>query len=84
MVQISLRLPESLLTEIDRMALAQGVPRSDLLRAILEEYTERITTARDDRPYSRVRDLVGSVTGGPTDLGARHRHHLLESFRDRR
>lgn len=37
-----------------------------------------------DRPYDLIRDLAGSVSGGPPDLGARHREYLRGLIRDRR
>jgi hypothetical protein len=37
-----------------------------------------------DRPYAKIRDLIGSVSGGPPDLGERHREYLRVLIRDRR
>jgi hypothetical protein len=35
------------------------------------------------RPYERVRDLLGSLDSGVSDLGSRHREYLLAYFRCR-
>jgi hypothetical protein len=80
--QISLRLPEPLVAEIDREADARRTSRSDLIREILEQHVR--VAATPDHPYARVSDLVGSVTGGPPDLGAGHREYLVGMIRDRR
>ena len=80
--QISLRLPDEVLSEIDRQARRRRRSRSDLIREILEQHVR--VSATPDHPYSRVRDLVGSLTGEPSDLGARHREYLVGLVRDRR
>jgi Arc/MetJ-type ribon-helix-helix transcriptional regulator len=82
--QISLRLPETLLREIDRQARQRRLSRSDVIRQLLEAQLGGARDAELDHPYARVRDLVGSVSGGPTDLGRRHREYLTELVRDRR
>ncbi len=80
--QISLRLPDELLAEIDRQARRRRQSRSDLIREVLERHVR--ISATPDHPYSRVRDLVGMVTGGPPDLGANHRDYVVGLVRDRR
>jgi hypothetical protein len=80
--QISLRLPDELVAQLDRQARRRRTSRSDLIREILEQHVRLAATA--DHPYSRVLDLIGSVTGGPPDLGAGHREYLVGLVRDRR
>jgi Arc/MetJ-type ribon-helix-helix transcriptional regulator len=80
--QISLRLPERVVDDLDRQARRQRRNRSDLIREILVHHALGATTL--DHPYRRVRNLVGSVSGGPPDLGARHRAYLKRMIRDRR
>ena len=83
-VQISLRLPEALLRRIDREARKQRVRRSDLVRQALEAFLNSQAAVVGDQPYNRVRDLVGSLSGGPPDLGERHREYLRGLIGDRR
>jgi Arc/MetJ-type ribon-helix-helix transcriptional regulator len=83
--QISLRLPAALLREIDQRARQSRKSRSDVIRELLQaQLTGAGERLAADHPYGRVRDLVGSVSGGPTDLGRRHREYLTELVRDRR
>jgi metal-responsive CopG/Arc/MetJ family transcriptional regulator len=81
--QVSLRLPDRLVKSIDRRARESGTTRSEIVRHILERTLDQSAAVRD-RPYDRVQDLVGSVSGAPTDLGARHREYLVRLVRDRR
>jgi Arc/MetJ-type ribon-helix-helix transcriptional regulator len=80
--QISLRLPDDLLAELDRQARQRRRSRSDLIREILEQHVR--VSATPDQPYSRVKDLVGTLSGGPPDLGAKHREYVVGLVRDRR
>ncbi len=82
--QISLRLPEPLLKRIDQEARKRRVRRSDLVREALELFLNHEAGVMNDRPYDRVRDLVGSLSGGPPDLGERHREYLRDVIGERR
>ena len=82
--QITFRLSEELLTEIDRAGRRSRKRRSDVLRDAVAAYVAGGVIRATDRPYDRVRDLVGSLSGGPPDLGSRHREYLRKLIRDRR
>jgi Arc/MetJ-type ribon-helix-helix transcriptional regulator len=82
--QISLRLPDPLLKRIDQEARKRRVRRSDLVRQALEAFLNGETAAIGGRPYDLIRDLAGSLSGGPPDLGERHREYLRGLIRDRR
>lgn len=82
--QVTLRLPDELLKRIDRRAKGRRTTRSGIIRRILEQSFEQEAAGLAERPYSRVGDLIGSVSGVPTDLGARHRDYLVDVVRDRR
>jgi predicted DNA-binding protein len=81
--QITIRLPETLRRRLDRMAKSVGRRRSDLARLAVQRYLDQLEGASAPRPYERVRDLLGSVDSGVSDLGSRHRDHLLAYFRRR-
>ena len=74
--QISLRLPEQLFKRLDQEARKRRLRRSDLVRQALEAFFSGQTAMAGGRPYDLVRDLVGKVSGGPPDLGEKHREYL--------
>lgn len=82
--QISLRLPEPLFKRLNQEARRRRLRRSDLVRQALEAFLDGGMILGTDRPYDRVRDLVGRLSGGPPDLGERHREYLRDLIRDRR
>ena len=76
--QISVRLYEPLLKQLNREARKRRVRRSALVREALEAFLSGEVAAIGSRPYVRVRDLVGSLSGGPPDLGEQHRTYLRD------
>jgi Arc/MetJ-type ribon-helix-helix transcriptional regulator len=77
--QVSIRLPEPLLNELDRRARRRRRPRSDVIRSALAAYVALPDGALEEHPAERVRDLLGSVRGLPVDL-ASHADHYLADF----
>lgn len=82
--QISVRLHEPLLKRLNREARKRGVRRSDLVREALEAFLGGKVAQIDSLPYERVHDLVGSLSGGPPDLGEQHRKYLRDLIGERR
>lgn len=81
--QVTLRLPEGMLVDLDRAAKQMRRKRSEVIRAALEQYLAGMAQA-DDKPFDRMRDLIGSVKSGVPDLGERHREYLLQRLRNGR
>ena len=72
MKTLTVRLPESLVAQIDAESRERRVSKSDIVR-------ERLQAGAGERRQSaldRIADLVGSVDGLPADLSARKKHHL--------
>ncbi len=82
--QISVRLQESLLKQLNREAHKRQIRRSDLVREALEAFLGGKVARIDSLPYERVHDLIGSLSGGPPDLGEQHRKYLRGLIGDRR
>ena len=82
--QISVRLQEPLLKQLNREARKRRVRRSDLVRAALEAFLSGEAAGINSLPYERVHDLVGSLSGGPPDLGEQHRKYLRDLIGERR
>ncbi len=76
--QISVRLHELLLRELNREARKRRIRRSHVVREALEALVSVEVAGNGRLPYERVRDLVGGLTGGPPDLGEQHRKYLRD------
>ena len=77
--QLTLRLPAELAGKLERSAKRLKRKRSDVVRLALNQFLEAEPAAT--RPVDRVRDLLGSVESGVSDLGQRHREHLIARLR---
>jgi predicted DNA-binding protein len=76
--QLSMRLPADLATKLEQSAKRLKRKRSEVVREALEQYLD---TQPEVRPIERVRDLLGSVASGRSDLGQRHRDYLIRRLR---
>ena len=76
--QLTLRLPAALAEKLERSARRLKRKRSDVVRQALEQFLD---AGPEVRPIDRVRDLLGSVETGVSDLGQRHREHLIRRLR---
>ena len=79
--QLTVRLADELEEGVTSLARKLHRKRSDVVRMALERFIREEGKRRDDRPYDRVKDLLGSVESGVTDLGMNHREHLKSRFR---
>jgi hypothetical protein len=62
---ISVRVSERTRREVGRLARASGRTESAVVREAIEEYVGRTPAPG---PYEALRDVIGMVEGGPTDL----------------
>jgi len=76
--QLTLRLPGALSEKLERTAARLKRKRSDVARLALEQFLD---AQPDIRPVDRVRDLLGKVESGISDLGQNHREHLIRRLR---
>ena len=79
--QLTLRMPATLATKLDKVARHTRRRRSEIVRLALEQFLSEADTEGEPRPIDLVRDLLGSTESGVSDLGQRHRDHLLKRLR---
>ena len=79
--QLTVRLTDDLDKGVSDLARKLHLRRADVVRMALRKFIEGSEIDREVSPYERVRDLIGSVQSGVTDLGEGHREHLLKKFR---
>jgi hypothetical protein len=72
MKTLTVRLPESLVAQIEAESRRRNLSKSDVVRERLSR------TGEPGRPatFEAIADLVGSVDGLPADLGARKKDYL--------
>ena len=81
--QLTIRLSAALYQRLDRVGKRLGRRRSELARLAVQRYLDEIEGESQPRPFDRVHDLLGSLDSGVSNLGTRHRKHLLASLHPR-
>ena len=74
MKTLTVRLPESLVAEIDAESKERRLSKSDVIRERLQIRTQN--AGRRSSGLETIEDLIGSVGGLPHDLSARKKTHL--------
>jgi Arc/MetJ-type ribon-helix-helix transcriptional regulator len=74
MKTVTIRLPDTLLAEIEAESRGRKCSKSDVVRERLQRATRR--ARRQSSPLAAIADLIGSVDGLPSDLSARKKRYL--------
>ena len=77
MKTLSVRLPETLVADIEAESRGRRISKSDVIRERLEKAGDSAT--RHSSNFDAIADLVGSIDGLPADLSARKKHYLRET-----
>lgn len=85
---ISVRLDEKRKRRLSRAARQRRVSQSEIVRQALDAFLKEDATTAGLSLYDRMKDIIGSVRGGPPDLsehtGDKFREILLEKKRQGR
>jgi Ribbon-helix-helix protein, copG family len=73
MKTLTVRLPEALVAQIEAESRRRKLSKSDVVR---ERLSRNDTEPPRPETFDAIADLVGSVDGLPSDLGARTKHYL--------
>ena len=79
--QLTIRLPEDMEQKLSRYARQLRLKRSDIVRMALERLFSESVVQEERTPYDKVRTLIGAVSSGITDLGTKHREHLVKKIK---
>jgi metal-responsive CopG/Arc/MetJ family transcriptional regulator len=79
--QLTVRLTSELEEGIEALSRRTRRRRSEIVRLALARYLREETDEGTPSPYSKVKNLIGTVESGIPDLGEAHREHLRSRFR---
>jgi hypothetical protein len=74
MKTLTMRLPESLVAEIEAESRVRRISKSDVVRERLQRSPK--DSRRSASSVEAIADLIGSVEGLPADLSARKKEYL--------
>jgi Arc/MetJ-type ribon-helix-helix transcriptional regulator len=78
MKTLTVRLPDSLVNQIEAESRERKMSKSDVVRERLSRDTD--VPRRRPASYEAIADLIGSVKGLPPDLSARKKHYLKAGY----
>jgi len=82
-MQLTVRVPDEQMVRIDQIARKMGLKKSDVTRMAINKFVEDFGgEANETKPYHRIKYLLGVAESGITDLGHRHREHLIRKIRN--
>ena len=80
-MQLTIRMPDEQMIMIENIAKKMGLKKSDITRMAITKFIEEYGD-NTVKPFSKVKHLLGVVESGVTDLGQRHRSHLIKKIID--
>ena len=79
--QLTVRLSDDLDEGLSVLSKKLRLKRSDIVRMALERFLEEFEGKEEEKPYEKVKNLIGSISSGISDLGESHRKYLLKQFK---
>ncbi len=79
--QLTVRLSDDLEKEISNLSKRLRLKRSDVVRMALEKFLDEFQMKEENKPYEKVKNLIGTISSSISDLGEAHRKHLLRKFK---
>ena len=81
MQQLTIRMPEEYFYKIEQIAKSSGLKKSDVARLAIRKFLEEYSSDEETDLYSKAKRLVGVVESGISDLGQKHRDHLVKKIK---
>jgi len=82
-MQLTIRTSDEITLKIEQIAKSMGLKKSDVTRMALKKFTDDyLNETKEDRPYQKVKHLIGIVESGKKDLGQAHREYMINKIKN--
>jgi Arc/MetJ-type ribon-helix-helix transcriptional regulator len=75
---LSVRLDDETKRLLNRLARSRRASRSEVVRQAIHALAKEDPATEEFNPYEQIKDLIGSVKGGPPDLSTRGGQYFRE------
>jgi hypothetical protein len=82
-MQLTVRVPDEVGEKIEALSKRLCLKKSDVVHLAIQQFADDNSGGDEGTPFQRVRYLVGIGESGISDLGRRHRDHLVNKVRGR-
>ena len=79
-MQLTIRMPDDQMGRIEHIAKKLGLKKSDVTRMAIKKFIAEYNDSIE-KPFAKVKHLLGVVESGVPDLGQRHRDHLIKKIK---
>jgi len=79
-MQLTIRMPDEQMSRIEYIAKKMGLKKSDVTRMAIKKFIEEYSDSTV-KPFAKVKHLLGVAESGVSDLGQRHRYHLIKKIK---
>ena len=82
-MQLTIRTSDEISLKIEQIAKNMGLKKSDVTRMALKKFTdEYLNETKEEKPYLKVKHLIGIAESGKKDLGQAHRKHIINKIKN--
>ena len=79
-MQLTVRTPDEYEEKINTLAKRLGLKKSDIVRLAVRRFADVNFPVDEKTPFQKVRDLLGTVENGSSDLSRRDRVYLVKKI----
>ncbi len=83
-MQLTIRMPDEYLPEIEKIAKKMGLKKSDITRMAIKKFIAEYNTQDEKKPYDKAQHLLGVAESNIADLGQNHRTYLTKRIKNNR
>ena len=80
-MQFTIRIPDDYGEKIASLAHEMGLKKSDIARMALKQFIDENLKTGKNKPFEKVKHLLGSAESGIKDLGQHHGKHLANRIK---
>jgi hypothetical protein len=82
-MQLTIRTSDEISLKISKIAKNMGLKKTDVTRMALKKFVDDyLDETKDEKPYQKVKHLIGIVESGIKDLGQAHREHMFNKIKN--
>jgi predicted transcriptional regulator len=80
-MQLTIRIPDEYSLRIEKLTKKMGLKKSDVARLALKQFLDENSIEEKDKPFDKIKHLLGVAESKTEDLGQKHRDYLIQKIK---
>jgi len=80
-MQLTIRIPDEYSLRIEKLTEKMGLKKSDIARLALKQFLDENSIEDKEKPFDKIKHLLGTAESKIDDLGQRHRDYLIQKIK---